>query len=361
MTNFIQPLVSLLIYNYNYGRYLRECMQSAVEQSYPNIEILFSDNASTDNSWEIALEFNKQYPDKIFLARNHQNFGATANLKNCMQNIRGKYFMILCSDDKLEKNCVERAVAQLEAHPDACFTLMHRYILSESGEVTNEAPFYNQSCKIFPPKQAAVYMMAAVNPTLSQILYRTDYHTASKSFEGASGHANRFLGNRVLDFTLSCLYPIIYLHTPLVYHREHTQSDTNLAKDHLVQIIGPYFLNIEFCEIARNFHYPEVYERWESSLEKLATLALRYAADAFMQKNEALAKRYFYLAGAFFPAIENNAIFRAFSAYWCQQSTREALVETLGKNEVKLQRTTSYLPPEGSELLSDSEALRTLV
>ncbi len=359
--SYTPPLVSIIIYNYNYGRFLRECIESAVTQSYPNIEILFSDNASTDDSWEIALKFSQQYPDKIFLARNHQNFGPTANLKNCMSNIHGRYFMILCSDDKLDSNCVERAVAQLEAHPDACMTLMHRYILSESGQVTNEAPFYDQSCKIFPPMQAAVYMMASVNPTLSQILYRTDYHTATKNFEGASGHANRFLGNRVLDFTLSCLYPIIYLHTPLVYHRVHALSDTNLAKDHLIQIIGPYFLNIEFCEIARSFHYPEVYERWEASVEKLATLALRYAADAFMQKNEALAKRYFYLAGAFFPEIESNETFKEFSAYWCQQSTRAALVKALGKNKVSLQRTTSYPPPEGSELLSDSEALSALV
>lgn len=361
MSDINQPLVSVIIYNYNYGRYLSECIKSAVTQSYPNIEVLFSDNASTDNSWEIALAFSKQYPDKIFLARNHKNFGATANLKNCMQNIRGRYFMILCSDDKLDQHCIERAVEQLEAHPDACMTLMHRYILSESGKVMHEAPFYDQSCKIFPPKQAAVYMMASVNPTLSQILYRTDYHTATKNFEGASGHANRFLGNRVLDFTLSCLYPIIYLHTPLVYHRMHALSDTNLAKDHLVQIIGPYFLNIEFCEIARGFHYPEVYERWETSVEKLATLALRYAADAFIQENEALAKRYFYLAAAFFPAIESNPTFKQFSAYWHQQSTRADLLKAFSKNHVSLQRATSYAPPEGSQLLSESETLCALV
>ncbi len=353
MTNAF-PLVSIIIYNYNYGRFLQECIESAVSQTYPNIEILFSDNASTDDSWEIALQFSRQYPDKIFVARNHKNFGATANLKNCMSNVRGKYFMILCSDDKLDNDCIEQAVTRLETHPDACMTLMHRHIMDGAGLVTNEAPFYEQSCKIFPPRQAAVYMMASINPTLSQIVYRTDYHSATKSFEGASGHANRFLGNRVLDFTLACLYPIIYLHTPLVYHRVHPSSDTNLAKDNLLQIIGPYFLNIEFREIAKGFECSEVYQRWEASIEKLATLALRYAADAFISHDETLAKRYFYLAAAFFPAIEANEIFQQFSAYWNHTLTRPQLVETLVNNKVSLQRTSSYPVPEGSALLGVS-------
>ena len=346
------PLVSIIIYNYNYGRFLRECMESAVTQSYPNIEILFSDNASTDDSWEIALEFSQQYPDKIFLARNHKNFGATANLKNCMANVRGKYFMILCSDDKLEKNCIERAATLLEQHLDAGMVIAHKHAINDEGVVTNDAPFYNQTCKIPPPKQAAVYMMASVSYTLSQVIYRTDYYEAAKTKDGTNGHTNRFLGNRILDFTLSCLYATIFIAEPLVYHRIHAQSDSTVAKENLSVVMGCYFLNIEFCEIARGFNFPEVYARWEASVEKLASLALRYAADAFMQENEALAKRYFYLAAALFPAIEANETFRQFSAYWNKQLTQTSLVEAFANDQVGLQRTASYAPPEGSELLS---------
>lgn len=347
------PLVSILIYNYNYGRFLRECLDSAVHQTYPNIEILFSDNASSDDSWEIALEYSQRFPDKIFLARNHKNFGPSANLKNCMMNIRGKYFILLCSDDALDTECIARSVALLEAHPDACMTLMHRYILDDAGTVTQEAPFYSHSCKIFPPKQAAVYMMAAVNPSLSQVLYRNDAHTFANHYEGANGHTNRFLGQRAVDFTLACLYPIIYLHTPLVYHRMHELSDTSLARDNLIQILGPYFLNIEFAQTARGFDYPEVYERWDASVEKLSTLALRYAADALTQHNTSLAKRYYYLAAAFCPAIEENQTFQQFSAYWAQQISLEALMAHLSQHQVSLKRAASYAPPEGSLMLND--------
>lgn len=45
-----QPLVSILIPNYNYARYLRHCIDSVVKQTYDNIEIIIQDNASTDDS-----------------------------------------------------------------------------------------------------------------------------------------------------------------------------------------------------------------------------------------------------------------------------------------------------------------------
>ena len=61
------PLVSVIVYNYNYGRYLSECFfDSVICQTYQNIEILFSDNASTDDSWEIAQSYSQKFPGLFF-------------------------------------------------------------------------------------------------------------------------------------------------------------------------------------------------------------------------------------------------------------------------------------------------------
>ena len=51
-----EPLVTICIPNYNYGRYLRTCLESILKQTYANLEVHFSDNASTDDSYEIAQE-----------------------------------------------------------------------------------------------------------------------------------------------------------------------------------------------------------------------------------------------------------------------------------------------------------------
>ena len=51
------PLVSVCVPNYNYGHYLRNCFESILAQTYPNIEVIFNDNKSIDDSFEIAMEY----------------------------------------------------------------------------------------------------------------------------------------------------------------------------------------------------------------------------------------------------------------------------------------------------------------
>src|SRR3972149_254723 len=97
-----RPLVSVCIHNYNYGRYLRQCFDSVFSQTYDNIEICFSDNASNDDSWDIALEYARRYPGTMTITCNRKNFGSDANFANCWLNVRGKYFIELCSDDVLK-------------------------------------------------------------------------------------------------------------------------------------------------------------------------------------------------------------------------------------------------------------------
>ncbi len=61
-TDTQNPLVSVLIFNFNYGRFLRECFDSVLRQTYPNLEVCFSDNASSDDSWLIATEYHANSP-----------------------------------------------------------------------------------------------------------------------------------------------------------------------------------------------------------------------------------------------------------------------------------------------------------
>lgn len=58
------PLVSILIPNYNYERYLKGCLESVLNQTYPNYEVIFSDNNSTDNSYDLALSYLPKFKEK---------------------------------------------------------------------------------------------------------------------------------------------------------------------------------------------------------------------------------------------------------------------------------------------------------
>ncbi len=342
-----KPLVSMMVFNYNYGRYLRECLDSLLAQTYDNIEICFSDNASTDDSWEIALEYQKRYPGVIFVARNRQNFGADANFANCWANARGKYFVEVCSDDALLPDFAERCINALEEHVDAGFAMVHRTILDEHGNHVLEAPFYNQTCKIPGAAQAGVYMMAAVNPAVTQIMYRKTF-TFGKSVTG--GLAGRWYGTRMMDFKMCCEFPIVYINEPLMLHRLHLGNDSLKAASNMMEVIGPYVLHHQFAEIAATYKHQNVVDRLPASIEKIANLALRYSVRDLIAKDERNARRYLDVATAFFPEIRETETCALISSYWTTEDAeeRKRIVNALEAKDNLVTRSVSYDPPPGS-------------
>lgn len=340
------PLVSIIIYNYNYGRYLRACFDSVLNQTYQNIEILFSDNDSKDDSWAIACEYSRLYPNKFFIAKNRQNFGQTANFKNCFTNIRGKYFLVLGSDDILKPDYILKATTLMEAHPDAGLALVHRAILDEANQVHEDVPFYNQTCKIPAPKQAAVYMMATINPSITQAFYRTQ---SALSVIHLGGSGSRFHGARILDFDIACQQAVIYVNKALLFHRVHGGNDASQATHHLMDVLGAYVMNFDFQEKADALNLPEISDRLEASIEKNANLSLRYSVNALKMRNLTLAERYFHLAFALHPTVRETQLYQELSALFNASTDQAARIEKIilaHTHDTK--RTASYAPPEGS-------------
>jgi glycosyltransferase involved in cell wall biosynthesis len=346
MNDRVYPLVSITVHNYNYGPYLRTCLESLFSQTYPNIEICFSDNASTDDSWNIALEFAQRYQGCMTVTRNRVNFGSDANWANCHLNVRGKYMLIMCSDDALMPECVDRCVSALEANPTAGFAMVHRFTLNEQGERIEEPPFYRESCLIPGPEQAAVYMMASVNPSISQNVYnRKIIHG-----KGASGGlAERYYGNRIMDFNICCESPMVYIHEPLLLHRLHARNDSTNAAKNLMEIVGPYMLQYQFAEIATLQGLSKVADRLPASLDKLGRTSLRYCARALVVGQDKLAFRYLNLAKAIVPEIENDPWCQKLSAFQSLNSEQKfEMIRELSRMDNLLSRSISYEPPPGS-------------
>ncbi|MGA2405048.1 MAG: glycosyltransferase family 2 protein [Syntrophobacteraceae bacterium] len=340
------PLVSITVHNYNYGRYLRECFDSVFAQTYDNVEICFSDNASTDDSWDIALEYGRRYPGMMYLTRNRINFGSDANFANCLVNVGGKYLVELCSDDALAPEFVEKCVHALESHPEAGFAMVHRTIIDENGRRTEEPPFYNQTCLIPGPEQAAVYMMASVNPSISQIMYNKGM-TTGKAVVG--GLAGGWYGTRIMDFNMCCEYPIIYIKEPLLLHRIHSQNESFRVAENLMEIIGPYILQHQFAELAAPYNLTKVIDRLPPSLEKLGKLCLRYSMRSLCANDERPALRYFNLAIAILPDITFDPTFKLISEYWeTDAAGKLKIVESLKSIDNLATRSVSYDPPSNS-------------
>ena len=340
------PLVSILCYNYNYGRYLRQCLESVFAQSYVNFELCFSDNASSDESWEIALEFARRYPGKMSLTRNRKNFGPDANFANCYRVMMGKYFVNFCSDDVLEPDYIEKCVQALEHHPRSGMVIVNRAIIDEYGNYTDEVPFYNQSCIIPGEEQAAVYMMAGVNPSVSQIMYRSDVVHRRTNTEALGA---RYYGTRIFDFNISTDFDVAYIKDPLLRHRIHSQSDTSQADSNLLPVIGLYVLNHQFADTASVRNLSKVTSRLPKSIEKLANLSMRYSVRSLLANNELTARRYHYLGMALSPQIADDPTWHQLHNYWtADPATKAKIIDDLSSSNEIVVRTISYEPPPGS-------------
>ena len=107
-----RPLVSICVPTYNSARYLRETLDSIVAQSYGNLDVIISDNASSDESVAIAREYEVKYGFKVLT--NADNIGAFNNWNSLVSSARGELVAIYHSDDIYEPTIVEESVAVFE-------------------------------------------------------------------------------------------------------------------------------------------------------------------------------------------------------------------------------------------------------
>ena len=111
------PLVSVLIPVYNRGQLVLEAVESALEQTYSNIEIIICDNCSTDGTYDILCKNYANHP-KVKLYQNEKNLGPVNNWIQCLQKATGKYVKILWSDDLISSQFIEKCVAVMEKDDD---------------------------------------------------------------------------------------------------------------------------------------------------------------------------------------------------------------------------------------------------
>lgn len=111
------PKVSIIIPCFNQEQYVSDAINSALNQTYKNIEIVIINDASADNSKEVIENFAKKYKNIIFL-NNEENKGVVYSRNTAIEASSGEYILPLDGDDKIEPTYVEKAVKILDNNPD---------------------------------------------------------------------------------------------------------------------------------------------------------------------------------------------------------------------------------------------------
>jgi glycosyltransferase involved in cell wall biosynthesis len=107
-----RPKVSILIPVFNRKDYIRECIQSALDQTFADFEVVVVDNASDDGTWETCQKFAAS-DGRVRIYRNKTNIGPVRNWMRCAQEAKGSLSKILFSDDTLEPDCLSEMVPKL--------------------------------------------------------------------------------------------------------------------------------------------------------------------------------------------------------------------------------------------------------
>lgn len=109
------PSVDVLVPSYNYGRYLGDCVKSVLTQDGPELRVLIVDNASTDDSQEVARALAAG-DSRVGLCLRERNLGPHASFNAGVDWARADYFLILCADDLLAPGALKKAVEIMERH-----------------------------------------------------------------------------------------------------------------------------------------------------------------------------------------------------------------------------------------------------
>ncbi len=113
------PLVSIVVCTYNQEAFVRETLESIVQQTYPHVEIIVSDDGSLDATPAIIREYQAQYPDKFKPVFSAHNTGIPANINRGLKQITGELVAWLDGDDLMLPNKIERQVRVMQQHPSA--------------------------------------------------------------------------------------------------------------------------------------------------------------------------------------------------------------------------------------------------
>lgn len=144
----MSPKVSVAVPSYEQKEFLREAIDSVLMQDYDNLEIIVADNASTDGTREMLLEYEKKNPGLFKLIFQKKNLGIKANHIAAYLACTGQYMAWMDGDDLMLPGRIKKLVAVMESNP-TCVVCIHNIEIFDSDSGKNIRNFYDLKDK-FP-------------------------------------------------------------------------------------------------------------------------------------------------------------------------------------------------------------------
>lgn len=334
----MRPLVSIMIPNYNHSKYLKQCIESALAQTYDNIEIVVLDNSSTDESLKVLMDYRK---DGVRVCRNERNIFSGSYRILAEELTSGKYMMLLPADDYILPEFVETGINIMEKYENVGYVHMERDFIKDTDEMIELDPFYNCSFVVNGRKAMPIYMVTTVAHPAQGIFRRSTFESIH-GYDAVIDYANV---DKTLWFYLSALSDYAYISRKLSCVRIGCNTETNITQNNFQHPILMYLTLCDFVNYAKREGIQGVYERGDEAFGKLATEFLTICGRLLLQGDFPMAKKYFVFCKIISREIEKSESYQKLYNMWETKVLDKEFLQTLCANHFEHKR--GYTPPDG--------------
>ena len=296
--------VSIIIPTYNVEGYIGICLESIMKQTMQNFEIIIIDDGSKDKSHDVALEYQKKYPDKI-RAYKQENTGQGGARNKGITLAEGEYILFVDSDDTVETTLVEKTY-QLAKKTDADMVLFDAYVTDEEGKVLTIMKGCNIDAKEISVKKYPKVLLEYPCPW-NKLYRKSIFDNPDMRFPTGMWYE---------DLVGACIFlsnarKIEVLAEPLYYYMQRSTSVMHSRADEKnLEIMKAMELIIEY------FKKKGVYEQYYSVLESLGIYHVLIAAAGRCvraDKNSKMAKQMMEYMNERFPQWPENEYMQTIS------------------------------------------------
>ena len=207
------PLVSVVIPAYNRAKYIRETIESVLAQTWPNVELIVTDDGSTDGTFEILQEYAAQGKLTLLQHPNRENRGQAASANRAIRAAKGQYISPLDSDDLIHPEKLERLVTLLEQNPEAGFAYSNGTLVDHDGR--EQYPLLPRDhIETGDPNQFLAHFHILLN--LGTVIRRSALDTVGILAEQLLAANDQDLLLRLIETA-----PVLYLPDQLAAYRRH--------------------------------------------------------------------------------------------------------------------------------------------
>lgn len=218
------PLLSICIPNYNHGSVLGETLASVIAQNLDDVEVIISDNASTDDSLTIIKPFRKNTRFRVL--QQQENVAMSKHWNLVTKAARADWVLVLSADDVLLPDSLAILKANLRTDVDAVF--FEYDFLGAVGRV-KKRPFYKDSA-IIPGNEQSKIFLKGNNFPLSACVFRRDALRKLGGFDEMKVFCTDWHAWLNLSAKAS---NVIYIKHPLFLYRQHDANETDKCIENL--------------------------------------------------------------------------------------------------------------------------------